>query len=142
MLQHSGVLRNTSTEFGIVGKPCASYVLQSCPGKMSSAPKEVALLCSNHLKEALNRAKTLVYRRCYEFSPNKMFIISSATLIRMTARYCHGIYFGGRKTLTRSNQTMQSDFWGGKTSSSAPCPQLSQATVQNACASLQRLYAD
>lgn len=45
-------------------------LLQSDPGKTSSLPKEVALHCSNHLKEVLNREETSAQRPCCEFSQN------------------------------------------------------------------------
>lgn len=58
-----------------------------------------------------------VCRRCYESGLNKMFIVSSAALIGMTAVYRRGIFLVGksRKTLKRCSvdQSLKSDL-GGK----------------------------
>lgn len=81
--------------------------------KLAPVPKEVALHHSNHLKEVFDGEETSVCRRCYESGPNKMFIVSSAALIGMTAVYRCGIFLvsKSRKTLKRFsvNLSLKSD---------------------------------
>lgn len=117
--------------FGIVGKPCASYALRSGPGKNELCPKRGYPPSAEPLERESKRAKTSGYRRCYE--SNQRFIISSAALIRMTVAYCHCFMLVSRcNILTRSNQTRLPSPVGGvwtETSHWLRPPQLSHVSI-------------